>query len=54
MSRPALEDGTVVVHSDADDYRQVLALARRARRIVGPYVDVITDDVPAAEGSLPR
>ena len=48
-----LDDGTVVVHSDGDDYSQVLALVRRARRIVGQYVDVITDDVPAAEGARP-
>jgi hypothetical protein len=48
-----LDDGTVVIHSEVDDYSQVLALVRRARRIVGQYVDVITDDVPAAVGARP-
>jgi hypothetical protein len=48
-----LDSGTVVIHSEVDDYSQVLALVRRARRIVGQYVDVITDDVPAAVGARP-
>lgn len=46
-----LDDGTLVVHSDDDGLRQVIDLVGRARQIVGSYVHVITDDVPAAEGA---
>jgi hypothetical protein len=46
-----LADGTLVVHSDDEGLRQVIALVARARGIVGSYVHVITDDVPAAEGA---
>lgn len=47
------DDGTVVVHSDALGYRQVIALGLRARDIVGSYVHIITDDVQAAAGARP-
>jgi hypothetical protein len=46
-----LDDGTLVVHSDDDGLREVIALVGRARAIVGSYVHVITDDVPAAAGA---
>lgn len=45
------DDGTLVVSSDEPGYRQVIELAGKAREIVGVYVHVITDDVPAAEGA---
>lgn len=48
-----LDDGTVVIHTDVDDYSQILALVRRARRIAGQYVDVIPDTVPAAKDARP-
>lgn len=48
-----LDDGTLVVHSEDQGVREVIALVGRARPIVGWYVHVITDDVPAAEGALP-
>lgn len=48
-----LDDGTLVVHSDDEGLRQVIDLVGRARQIVGGYVHVITDDVPAAEGARP-
>lgn len=45
--------GTVVVHSDALGYRQVVDLSRRISEVVGCYVHVITDDVPAAADARP-
>jgi hypothetical protein len=48
-----LDNGVVVVHSDDPGYRHVIALVGRARDIVGSYVHVITDDVPAAVGAPP-
>lgn len=41
--------GTVIVHSDAPGYRLVARYATDAARLVGAWVNVITDDVPAAE-----
>lgn len=48
-----LDDGTLVVRSDDLGYRHVIALVGRAREIVGGYVHVITDDVPAAADARP-
>lgn len=47
------DDGTVVVHADGPGYRQVVDLSRRISDVVGCYVHVITDDVPAAVGARP-
>lgn len=47
------DDGTLVVRSDDPGYQQVIGLAGRAREIIGVYVHVITDDVPAAAGARP-
>jgi hypothetical protein len=41
-------NGTVVVHSEAPGYRQVIELAKRISPVVGCHVHIITDDVPAA------
>lgn len=41
--------GTVIVHSDEPGYRLVARYATDAARLVGAWVNVITDDVPAAE-----
>lgn len=46
-------EGTVVVHSDELGYRQVVELLRRISQVVGCYVHVITDDVPAAADARP-
>ncbi|QBI18326.1 hypothetical protein ER308_01225 [Egibacter rhizosphaerae] len=47
------DDGTLVVHSPDPGYRQIFDLADRAEDIVGCYVHVIGDNVPAAEGARP-
>ncbi len=47
------DEGTVVVHSDELGYRQVVDLSRRISQVVGCYVHVITDDVPAAADARP-
>lgn len=44
-----LADGTLVVRSEDQGLPEVIALVGGARGIVGSYVHVITDDVPAAE-----
>jgi hypothetical protein len=41
-------DGLMVVHSDAPGYRAVARFAGEASRLVGAYVQLVTDDVPAA------
>lgn len=41
-------DGMVVVHTDQPGYRDLARFAGEASRLVGAYVQVITDDVPAA------
>ncbi len=48
-----LEDGTLVVHSDDEGLREVIALVSRGREITGTYLHVITDDVRAAQGARP-
>lgn len=41
-------DGMIVVHTDQPGYRDLARFAGEASRLVGAYVQVITDDVPAA------
>lgn len=41
--------GTVIVQSDEPGYRLLARYATDATRLVGAWVNVITDDVPAAE-----
>lgn len=40
--------GTLVVHSDDPGYRTVRRFATAASDLVGAWVNVVTDDVPAA------
>jgi hypothetical protein len=47
------DDGSVVVRSDAPGYGQVIELSNRLSSILGCYVHVITDDVPAAAEAQP-
>ena len=42
------EDGTLIVHDEQTSYRRIAKLAGAASRLVGAYVQVIADDVPAA------
>lgn len=42
------DDGTLVIHSDDLGYRDANRFSAVASRVVGAYVHVITDDVPAA------
>lgn len=44
-------DGMIIVHSDGPGYRELARFAGEASRLVGAYVQVITDDVAA--GSVP-
>lgn len=54
LSRPRLRsDGTIIVHSEEPGYREVLRFAAEAANLVGAYVHVITDDVPAAQVDAP-
>lgn len=46
-------DGTVIVHAPHPGYRAVGRFAAEAAGIVGTYVHVVTDDVPAAETHAP-
>ncbi len=49
LSSPRLRaDGAIVVHSDEPGYRAVTRLSSSLSELVGPYVHVITDDVPGA------
>jgi hypothetical protein len=41
-------DGMIIVQSDAPGYRPVARFAGEASRVVGAYVQVVTDEVPAA------
>jgi hypothetical protein len=43
--------GVVIVHSDAPGYGAVRRFATAASQLVGAWVNVITDDVPAATSS---
>jgi hypothetical protein len=42
------EDGTLILPNAGPSYRRIARLAGEASRLVGAYVQVITDDVPAA------
>lgn len=54
LERPRLAvDGTVIVHSAQPGYSAVIRFATAAAAVVGTYVHVITDDVPAAETDAP-
>ena len=44
-------DGMIIVHTDEPGYRDLARFAGEASRLVGAYVQVITDDVAA--GSVP-
>jgi len=41
-------DGMIIVRTDDPGYRDLARFAGEASRLVGAYVQVITDDVPAA------
>lgn len=41
-------EGMIVVHTDGPGYRDLARFAGDASRLVGAYVQVITDDVAAA------
>ncbi len=41
-------DGTIIVHIGSPGYRDIARFAGEASRLIGAYVQVITDDVPAA------
>lgn len=41
--------GTVIAHSDAPGYGSLRRFATAASSLVGAWVNVVTDDVPAAE-----
>lgn len=41
-------DGMIVVRTDDPGYRDLARFAGEASRLVGAYVQVVTDDVPAA------
>lgn len=43
-------DGAVIVHSDESGYRVVMRYAQAASKAVGAWVNVVTDDAPAAQG----
>jgi alkylated DNA nucleotide flippase Atl1 len=43
-----IDDGTLIVPNAGPSYRQIARLAGEASRLVGAYVQIITDDVPAA------
>ncbi|GAA4831396.1 hypothetical protein GCM10023354_08140 [Garicola koreensis] len=47
------DDGTVIVHAPNPGYGAVARFAAEAANIVGTYVHVITDDVPAAQSDAP-
>jgi len=44
--------GSVVIHSDDPGYQDVRAFATKASELVGAWVNVITDDAPAARVDL--
>jgi hypothetical protein len=43
--------GVVIVHSEAPGYASVRRFAAAASSVVGAWVNVVTDDVPAARTS---
>jgi hypothetical protein len=46
-------DGAVIVHAPDPGYRLVGRFATDAATVVGTYVHVLTDDVPAADTAAP-
>jgi hypothetical protein len=46
-------DGAVIVHAPEPGYRAVGRFAAEAAEVVGTYVHVLTDDVPAADATAP-
>jgi hypothetical protein len=48
------DDGTIIVHSPDAGYRTIARFAAAAADIVGTYVHVISDDVPAAQIDAPE
>lgn len=54
LTTPRLaNDGTIIVHAPDRGYRLLAQFAAGAARVVGTYVHVITDDVPAADVDAP-
>lgn len=50
LKKPRLRgDGAVIVHAPDPGYRSTGQFAAEAARLVGAYVHVLTDDVPAAD-----
>ena len=47
------DDGTVVIHSESEGYREAFDFSFLASESVGCYVHVITDDAPGAIGATP-
>lgn len=47
------DDGAIIVHSPDVGYRVIARFAAAAAGIVGSYVPVISDDVPAAQVDAP-
>jgi hypothetical protein len=45
------EDGSIIVHSPEPGYRSTGRFSAEASAVVGTYVHVVTDDVPAAAGT---
>jgi hypothetical protein len=45
-------EGSLVAHCDEPGYRRVARFAGEASLLIGHYVQVITDDVPAATGPI--
>jgi hypothetical protein len=53
LTAPGLAaSGTVVIHSDDPGYQGVRTFATKASELVGAWVNVITDDAPAARVHL--
>jgi len=54
LANPRLRaDGTVIVHAPEPGYIAVGRFAAKAAEVVGTYVHVLTDDVPAAHSNAP-
>ncbi|MBA2638503.1 MAG: hypothetical protein H0U77_00600 [Nocardioidaceae bacterium] len=54
LSEPRLrDDGAVIVHAPDGGYRLTGRFATEAAGVVGTYVHVLTDDVPAAKTDAP-
>lgn len=52
LAEPRVDQaGTIVVHSDAPGYGPLRRYASEASELVGAWVNVISDDAPAAEAA---